>query len=165
MIRLRDLEMLGVAPDFLEKIGLESEQFLDDPTIKAQYSESIICSFKTPSCQPLPISAEVEYLLGIPPIPVGITDPLLLKLYYAIRQQKYRYKLMKLIGFVNPKDTKSIGLRVSAFNDHHEQLVLATVVAHILLGKAKFNLDSLMNYPFLNAKEFEKTSVPKCVNF
>lgn len=128
MIRLEDLEMLGVAPSFLEQIGKECEQ---------------VTAF-APSFEPLPISAEMEQLLGIPPIPAGIKDPQLLKLYYAIRQQKYHYKLQQLAGcFVFNGQT------LNAFNN--VQSPHAKRVALILLGKKKFNLDIIIEYPFKNS--------------
>lgn len=149
MVRIKDLQDFGINPEFLNAIGKAPEEFgevlLKDKSVQAQYSNESIQAFLTPSYEPLPISWEVEYMLGIPPIPVGIKDDLL-PLCHAIRQQKYKYKLLKLIGSINYDFPKT--------NRTYDKAV------EVLLGQAKFNLNHIMNCSFVNAHELEHTTIP-----
>lgn len=130
MINPGTLRLLGVAPEFLDKIGQECL------TLDLQ-----------PSYEPLPISGELEYLLGIPQIPVDMPADLT-PFYYALRQQKYKYKLYKIFNC-------RTALQVEKLLQRKRNIPLFT---KILIGKNPLNLDIVMEhaYPYL-----EQTTIPK----
>ena len=166
MISIDTLRVLGLNPQFLNSLGNDFEEFeaqvINDPSIQAQYTEDSIQEFLTPSYDPLPISGEIEYMLGIPALPVKIEEDLQ-QFYYAVRQQKYKYKLMLLIGFVTPSlNLADMALRMGDFNLNPKipsrQCAISAV--GMLTGHWKFDLNALMIYPFINKHAFEQTTIP-----
>ena len=169
MIRIALLEIAGGDPAFISAIGTAPEQFAEElifnPEVQAQYAPDSISKFLTSSDEPLPIEGEMEYMLGIPPMPINVTDSTLRRLYMEARQQKYKYKLMKLLGFCSPEDLNikngtELRKHLSKFNQISKRDQVTKTVVGILLGEASFRFHFITNYPFKNKGELEHTTMP-----
>ena len=137
-MKISELALFGVSEDFLQQIGTECDRV-----------QSII------SYDPLPISEELEYMLGIPPIPSSVTDLQLHKFYNAARNQLYQYKLYLLTGQeLEDYQSKIMDL----YNNKPKQS--GERVLRILLGSEKFNLDCIMSYGFRHMEAFIHTTIP-----
>lgn len=155
---IKFFENFGVSPEFLEAIGVEKLQaFAQEVFSNPEYSAQDCYEYITPSKEPLPISGELEYLLGIPPIPKKVPEDIL-HLYLIARQFKYKYKMLKLAGFINPINIAATPEeRINTFNGTNKS---GLFVVKMLMGKFAFDLNQMMDYPFKHKEEFERTCLP-----